>query len=270
MSSKSRGAIAAVEGEDLDAVSQTVTWLGEFMSRTEEYQVRTAQGPEILEEGEQRTIRDYLDLVRDWHGKSDEMIDFITAASSTSCPRIAVHPDTNSKAQDTTSDNALTNDVEAQHEYDADQYELLASSSTAIPLILLSRYQFHASNAFSTAISLTGAYTPIDHWQWMATLWRGTIGPDVTVYLKDYLTPDDINKDMLDGTSSEMSGARKAAAEILGKCKGVEVREEKGVCVVVIWKRKGERVEEGTLRRVAFEIGEAARAVWEGKGASGR
>jgi HMG box factor len=32
-------------------------------------------------------------------------------------------------------------------------------------------------------VPIADAYAPVDHWQWMATLWRGIVGADLVVYV---------------------------------------------------------------------------------------
>ncbi|KAI4152520.1 MAG: hypothetical protein LQ340_002870, partial [Diploschistes diacapsis] len=50
-----------------------------------------------------------------------------------------------------------------------------------IPIALVPKYQLTLTDAAASIIPILDEYSPTDHWQWMATLWRGIVGPDVTV-----------------------------------------------------------------------------------------
>ena len=121
-------------------------------------------------------------------------------------------------------------------------------SSRKIPLLLIPHYILHAANAWASALPIDDTYSPADHWQWVATLWRGIIGPDFTVYVHSVEEPDT-------GLPSGVAGARPA----------VDIREELGALIVRSSppseneSGSGLRVEEGSIRRVAFEVGEWAR-----------
>jgi hypothetical protein len=120
--------------------------------------------------------------------------------------------------------------------------------SRKIPLLLIPHYILHAANAWSSALPINDTYSPADHWQWVATLWRGVIGPDFTVYVHSAEEPDT-------ALPSSVAGARPA----------VEIREELGALIVRSSPPSeneggnGLRIEEGSIRRVAFEVGEWAR-----------
>ncbi|OQO08320.1 hypothetical protein B0A48_06190 [Cryoendolithus antarcticus] len=101
-----------------------------------------------------------------------------------------------------------------------------AKSVTILPLFTL-----HATNTFTSLIPITDSYSLKAHWEWAAAQWRGVVGPDLTIYVKDG-----------------------------GEGKAVEMSEEGGVCGVRREVAKGESEdvkgdpwegEEGTLRRVA-------------------
>lgn len=47
-----------------------------------------------------------------------------------------------------------------------------------------SGYALTQSDHFASALRVADAYRPDDHWRWVATLWRGIVGPDLTIYVK--------------------------------------------------------------------------------------
>lgn len=55
----------------------------------------------------------------------------------------------------------------------------------SIPIALVPRYQLTTADTYACSIPLFDSYRPLDHWQWMATLWRACVGPDVTVYIRE-------------------------------------------------------------------------------------
>jgi len=53
-----------------------------------------------------------------------------------------------------------------------------------IPVALVPHYQLTTVDASSVSLPITDSYSPLAHWQWLATLWRGCVGPDVTIVIK--------------------------------------------------------------------------------------
>lgn len=89
------------------------------------------------------------------------------------------------------------------------------------------------SDRFASTVAITDPYSPVDHWQWMATLWRGIVGPDLVVYV------------------------RQMTAEEAARNGGTVEYRAPGVMVVKV---AGEKVDEKTERRLAFEVMEWVRA----------
>lgn len=84
------------------------------------------------------------------------------------------------------------------------------------------------ADKFACTTPIADMYGPIDHWQWMASLWRGTVCPDLIVYVKPS-EEDEINNF---GT--------------------VEFSRQMGLIVVRVATNKG--LDEATERRMAFEV----------------
>ena len=102
------------------------------------------------------------------------------------------------------------------------------SSNTTKPVIILPTYQLRASDIYTSRVPIDDSYSPTDHWQWMATLWRGTVGPDLTIYVKSSVKGEEVRR-------------------------AVELNEE-ARCLTVC--REGAGFEGSALRRVGFEVGE--------------
>jgi len=104
---------------------------------------------------------------------------------------------------------------------------------TVKPIAILPLFSLHASNTFACRIPLIDTYAPNDHWSWNATQWRGVIGADLTIYLKD------------------------------GEEKGKMVEQSEEERLFVVRRGADADVDGSTLRRVGFEVGEWVRAFGE-------
>ncbi|KAG6022901.1 hypothetical protein E4U41_002136 [Claviceps citrina] len=83
------------------------------------------------------------------------------------------------------------------------------------------------SDRFASAMPISDTYTPADHWQWMAMLWRGTANPDLVVHVQE-------SRDGRDDTGA------------------VDVSRRMGLIVVKV--PRGKSLDEATERRMAFEV----------------
>ena len=124
-------------------------------------------------------------------------------------------------------------------------------------VLLIPNYSLHTSNAFALRIPIGASdpYSPADHWQWTATQWRGIIGPDLTIYVRDI------------GVGGSESAAAGGSVDV--GC--VEGRADVGV-ICVGRKVSGEEkdgkgeIEPGVLRRLGFEVGEWVRGFFAAVG----
>ncbi|KAH6613355.1 hypothetical protein F5144DRAFT_607270 [Chaetomium tenue] len=48
---------------------------------------------------------------------------------------------------------------------------------------LPSGFSLTLADRFACTVPIADAYAPVDHWQWMATLWRGVVGADLVIYV---------------------------------------------------------------------------------------
>ncbi|QDS73707.1 hypothetical protein FKW77_003388 [Venturia effusa] len=128
-----------------------------------------------------------------------------------------------------------------------------------IPLLLINNHILHATNVWSSSIPITDSYSPVDQWRWFASLWRGIIGADVTVYIKASASSGGSGGV---GSGTCDSDAKKTAS----KPPAVEIKEEYGTIVV---RQDGERVDDSAVRRVGFEVGEWVRRIALGAGERG-
>ncbi|KAL1605329.1 hypothetical protein SLS60_004877 [Paraconiothyrium brasiliense] len=217
-----RGGIIAVEGEDQAAVTELSTWLNDFLARDKEYSPRIADPPKEPGGKGNVSFEEYFGLIQEWHGKSKEMIKYITTPVVQPSPPKSPESDTD---KDETMKDTNTSPT--------------SSTPSVKPVLILPSYQLRASDVYASRIPIQDVYSPMDHWQWMATLWRGTVGPDLTIYIKS------ADKESRDG----------------GKL--VDVNDEVR-CMTVVKEGSG-KFAESALRRVGFEVGE-----WDTLEASGQ
>ena len=157
---------------------------------------------------------------------------------------------------------------------------------TPLPIALVPKYQLTLTDAAASTIPITDQYSPTDHWQWMATLWRGVIGPDVTVDVRVWHGPDfpaqgggnggraagELRSPAGSGDggsgsrSSDVGGPTAASGNGgrgvngMGPLVDVKLHEARAV---LLRGEAGGRVNETALRRMGFEVGEWLRVVGE-------
>ncbi|KAL0470204.1 hypothetical protein QR685DRAFT_587114 [Neurospora intermedia] len=171
----------------------------------------------------------YLDLMLSWHLKASELTKFVTT------PYFS--PSSSSSSS-------------SSSRYSSPSHSLSSPSQNLpkLPIALLPLgYSLTYSDRFACTIPIADAYAPVDHWQWMATLWRGIVGPDLTVYVKPV---------------TEEDTAVEGWAPV-----GVEVKGEKLIVVRVVvpsgWGEQKETVVEldsEAEKQLAYEVGEWVRA----------
>lgn len=118
-------------------------------------------------------MANYIGQMLKWHHTSEEVIKFITTnpAGATA----AANPEPSSVSATTAPDTSSS------------------SSSSKVPVAVFGTgYSLTQSDRYAAALPMTDAYQPEDHWKWVATLWRGIVGPDLTVYVKPCQSADEV------------------------------------------------------------------------------
>ena len=232
-----RGAVVAIEGDSQEAVRSLSKWLFTDLSDSKDLHVKGIDGveapgkPAELEEGEvtptnkaskQVSLDDYLKVIGDWHRTSQGMVEFVRGAWRRM-------KDGSVQMED------LDSLPDEPHEEEGEQQ--------VTPVVIIPSYQLFASDAYASHVPISDAYSPADHWQWMATLWRGTVGPDITIYV------------------------RNCGPEEMARDKFFEVKEDIRCLIVRRDKNnEGGKIDQPALRRVSFEIAEWVRVINVGKG----
>lgn len=239
----SRGPIIVVEGLEDDLLSYVGKIVEEaLLVSPEEIALRTwvnevpSDVPPIPREGErgedakspvelQDLLPSIFGAILKWHENSKEMVKHIQSSS---------HPD--QKVEEVEEEKSDRKDQESGDGSSGSPAPLKTSSATPVALVR-GGFSLTTSERFacSTSQSLSN-YNARDHWQWMATLWRGVPGPDLVIYIK----------------SSSESDA--------GDSRNIDYLKQLGVIVVTI--SKDRRLGEGDERRLAFEVIEWMRSGW--------
>ncbi|CAI7631910.1 unnamed protein product [Penicillium glandicola] len=241
-----RGPVIAVDGQDPDLVQTAVEYLNNLLKKETKYQVRVFDGPEIkpprptsAEAGQMGDATvDYLNTISAWHRISDEVVSFVKSTSRAASVDASITTDEEPPAPNVSPRMLIPKTAKMRIHSPAQSSEngsetsaVTSASQYAVPIALVPRYQLTTADAFACSTPIGDSYAPLDHWQWMASLWRACVGPDITVYIRE------CSKEELD----RMGG------------NPVEVRLQ-DARTVVLRKVVGRDLEEKALKRMGFEI----------------
>ncbi|MCJ1438789.1 hypothetical protein MMC27_008179 [Xylographa pallens] len=242
-----RGVIVAVDGADHEAVNMVVAHLVDVFSKDENYKLRIWESPTLdrAEKGE-ASLAEYVGLMTHWHSISAELIKYITTIPSPPSPT-PVSPKTQAPT-------LLTERSDPLSESDVVPPPPPAAGASPIPIAIIPRYQLTLTDLAASTIPIADAYAPIAHWQWMATLWRGIVGPDITIVVRP--ASSQYEGGSANGSSSPREETRNGG--------GVEVRLQDARTIILLCPTVG-KMAESALRRMGFEVGEYVRYLKTGE-----
>jgi HMG box factor len=248
-----RGCIIAVEGDRETPISAVVGSLVEMLRKTGEFDVKVMEGPR--HPGGKVTFENYIEEVRQWHSKAPGLCRLLDWNKETGAQMQSISEDTSQMDVDSAPPADQNRRNEAPSSTTARIPPLTDTDIKKIPLLVIPNYLVGASNTWAAALPVVDDYSVFNHWQWVATLWRGIPGPDFTLYIAG-------------GSRTRTSSSSSDAAEPPPQGQGqpqqrfgpprtaVEFKEEHGT--IIIHKEKGS-LDPSAIRRAAFEIGEWAR-----------
>lgn len=229
-----RGAVIAVDGQDPTIVANAVDYLNTALKKEEKYQVRVFEGPDVRPRNGpsgQATV-DYLQIIPLWHRVSEDIVSFVKALPEEKPPdevSSGVSPKTiipqTAKLQIDSPTHSSDSGVSPTP-------SPARSTAPLFPVALVPQYQLTTSDAFACSVPINDSYTALDHWQWMASLWRSCVGPDVTIYIRE------CEKDEM-----ERAGGNT-----------VELRLQDARTIVVRKIAGSQGLEEKILKRLGFEL----------------
>ncbi|OTA65090.1 hypothetical protein K449DRAFT_260814 [Hypoxylon sp. EC38] len=238
---ETRGPLIAVEGAAPSILKEVALVVEKALSVSGEYAVKTwtddtqtqpsggeAEGRNRSESnGSQQQSREntpskrpgfisplatYVARMLKWHKTSEGLIKYIT-----SNPSSASDADTEMGEGDKPAEVARPK----------------SQSGPRLPVAVVSDgYSLTVSDRYASMLHVNDAYRADDHWQWVATLWRGIVGADLTIYVK-----------------------RVGEAEVQGN----NCVEFANAAVMILRMAEGKGVDEKLERRLGFEIMEWVR-----------
>ncbi|KAJ6017164.1 hypothetical protein N7451_000543 [Penicillium sp. IBT 35674x] len=245
-----RGPVIAVDGHDPELVQVAVEYLLRILRREPKYHVRVFDGPEIKPQRDPNSeggpmgdaTVDYLDTISAWHRVSDEVVSFVKSISTAMSVGSRSSPEEESNKLNLSPKSLIPKTANMQIHSPAQSSENGSDASVSpstpgspcnIPIALVPRYQITTADAFACSIPIHDSYAPLDHWQWMASLWRACVGPDITVYIREC-------------SREELERAGGNAVEVrLQDARTIVLRKVVG---------SSRELEEKALKRVGFEI----------------
>ncbi|KAL8748896.1 MAG: hypothetical protein Q9199_008010 [Rusavskia elegans] len=259
-----RGLTIAIDGQERAAVEQITANLNTVLAPT--YAVQEFRLPAEVDESVGKTDIDvntdslehcHRNIAK-YHTLSTQLKSYITSvpsapASATSSPAVspkslpakpkpAVHSAaTPSTSVGTPSSTFAEPPSAASTDFGPSKRK---TTETLHPIALVPGYQLTQTDAFASHIPIDDAWTPVEHWQWMAAMWRGTVGPDITIAVKA-VEEGGVEQQKAGG------GRRAGGGEV-----DIQLDEHRAVVVKI---ERGGIVAEGSLRRLGFEVGEYVR-----------
>ncbi|KAL8788118.1 MAG: hypothetical protein Q9213_001876 [Squamulea squamosa] len=263
---QTRGLIIAIDGQESAAVEQITASLNTVLAPS--YAVQEFRLPAAVEDTVGNTDIDtitdsleycHLNIAR-YHTLSTQLKSYITSTpsaptSATSSPAVSPKsfpakpkPTLHSTATPPSSIGTPSSTVAEPPSASAATTDFGPSkrktTEPSYPIALVPRYQLTQTDAFASHIPIDDSWTPVEHWQWVAAMWRGIVGPDITIAVK---AAED------GGVEQQKSGSGKKAG---GGEVDVQLETYRAVVVKI---EKGGKVAEGSLRRLGFEVGEYVR-----------
>lgn len=196
-----RGFAIAIDGSDMESVDQLTESLTASLSLQHPVRVfespvnHVFKGPRGKEgaggEAEGKDFLTYLHIISEYHILSKEITSYITTypPHPTLPPRSSlspVSPKSQGDGHPSVSKTGPRAHTSPNHDRDGGPS---TEVPTGVPIALLPCFQLSHTNIFASQVPITDNYAPVDHWQWMASLWRGIIGPDVTITVLPALHP---------------------------------------------------------------------------------
>ncbi|RYP36007.1 hypothetical protein DL767_003574 [Monosporascus sp. MG133] len=194
---ETRGPLIAIEGAAPSLLKEVTTVVRKALSISGKYAIRIwsenkessqegdGNGAEVkgkTDEGENgqgsaSSIAKYMARMLRWHKASEELVKYMTKYSAAGT--------TAENSPSTAPESTANQHVHAQPSPTPDQ--------RLLPVAVVSDgYSLTASDKWANALLINDAYRADDHWRWVATLWRGIVGADLTVYVQRCTTADEL------------------------------------------------------------------------------
>ncbi|KAI2942292.1 transcriptional regulator family: HMG [Aspergillus niger] len=192
-----RGVVIAVDGQDPVLVKTLIGFLNNTLRKDGRYHTRVFDGPEIqsresYSDSEQKAdaIAGYLNIIISWHRISSEIVSFVKPSWASSEPRSVEEESTSGVSPRTIIPKPAELQINSLEQSSNNNSMSTGPSgpgliTVSVPVALIPQYQLTTTDAFACSVQSRDSYAPLDHWEWMASLWRALVGPDVTVYIRE-------------------------------------------------------------------------------------
>ncbi|KAL2821935.1 hypothetical protein BJX63DRAFT_427298 [Aspergillus granulosus] len=244
-----RGPVIAVDGQDATLVKIVTEYLSHALKKEGKFYTRIFEGPTSQPhregsaelEGMNGSTVEYIKLISSWHHISDEVKCFVKSEAPhlSSDPAAGISQNGSPGVSPrTTTPNTADMQINSPPASSETGSEATASSGETtgagpLPVALIPQYQLTTADAYACIVPIGDVFGPLDHWQWMASLWRANVGPDITVYVRE-----------CDAQEMLQVGGNP-----------VEIRLQDSRTVIIRRLAGGPKeLEEKLLRRVGFEI----------------
>ncbi|KAL4887053.1 hypothetical protein BJY04DRAFT_177158 [Aspergillus karnatakaensis] len=247
---KRRGPVIAVDGQDATAVKAMTDYLDQQLQKEGKFYSRIFEGPKIFSQRRESSVEpeemgdkqvEYFNRISKWHQVSEEIKGFVKSEP----PRQSSEPasvndeeDPNDVSPRTIVPKAAEIHISSPPQSSEAGSEAASSPretppTSILPVAIVPRYQLTTADAYACMVPIADSYNVPDHWQWMASLWRGAVGPDITIYVRE-----------CDANEMKQVGGNP-----------VEIRLHDSKTVIVRRPAKSPKeLEEKVLKRVGFEI----------------
>lgn len=197
---EARGPLIVVEGDVPLMLKEVTAVIQKALSISGECAVRTWAENAAAEDGGDdeavagkgfaSPIARYMARMLRWHKTSEELVRYMTThpssnSSSGSGASSERGDDKNhagpskEKEREVPREKSSTSEAQQHHHHHRDP------NARLLPVAVVSDgYSLTASDKWAATLPITDAYRLDDHWRWVATLWRGIVGADLTVYVK--------------------------------------------------------------------------------------
>ncbi|KAK3691890.1 slightly ste11-like protein [Vermiconidia calcicola] len=287
-----RGPLIAVEGDSRAAAKELALWLRNMLGKDEELSLNMIEGPGTSPSGtKEQVMAQYHRLAAEWLSKGTSILESLamvakdklhsdatmTDATPVTSPKTSRKLDEDyndiddgsaedkheQENKDTSNDDTKSNPDVAMETGDVEKEQKrpfttstinTANTSAAKPVSIVANYSLHTSNVFACLIPIGphDPYSPNDHWQWTATQWRGIIGPDLTIYVRDAVAGESGRPSV---EIESVDGRPDVALIVVTKSERAEGQE-----MASEPQDGGMQVEASVLRRVGFEVSEWVKA----------
>ncbi|PKY02629.1 hypothetical protein P168DRAFT_320184 [Aspergillus campestris IBT 28561] len=173
-----RGAVIAVEGQDSKLVNAMVEHLNHVLQKEGKYQPRVFPGPKVP------TGEKYAEPNQAGHGHCP-LCRTRAIRNEVGGRGICNARDVPKTIIPKTADMHIRSPSQSSDNGSVSAGSSSGASTCFVPVALVPQYQLTTADFFACSVPLNDSYAVLDHWQWMASLWRGCVGADITVYIRD-------------------------------------------------------------------------------------